>query len=272
MEFPILLASGLAISVFGNLVGFGGGIFMVPLLVSGFHVPMHMAVGTVVLCLFPSAFLATLMNIRSRTVDYVVATSLEIPTIIGTLVGASLTAYLPVVTMEALFGTFVVILGLRLLLKKDETSNKLNLFIQWLNEIGPGIRHSKYQVEFRASFLSCGFFGLVAGSLAGMFGIGGGFLKMPVMLHVFKMPAKNAVATSLLMITVTSLTGSIAHFRLGHLDTKLGLPIFIGFMIGPFIARRLQKYMNEKWTESLVAYALILGGLVLLAEVFMPKV
>src|SRR5574342_289011 len=95
------------VSAFGTVVGFGGGVFMVPILTLMFHIPIQLAIGCVILALFPSATISTVHNFHRGTIDFVVGILLEIPTIIGTILGAWLTSYLPTWQLELLVTALV---------------------------------------------------------------------------------------------------------------------------------------------------------------------
>ena len=78
VEQLAMFSVALLVSAFGTIVGFGGAVFMVPILVLFFHVPIHFAIGSVILALFPAAVISTVHNLRRGLVDLVVGTLLEI--------------------------------------------------------------------------------------------------------------------------------------------------------------------------------------------------
>jgi uncharacterized membrane protein YfcA len=97
--------------------------------------------------------------------------------------------------------------------------------------------------------------GLFAGSLAGLLGIGGGTVLVPILIALGYSPIQ-AVATSSLAIIITSLSGSIQNWRMGYLDVKrvllLGLPAVITAQVGVLVASSLP----EPWL--LIAFAILL--------------
>ena len=113
-----------------------------------------------------------------------------------------------------------------------------------------------YRISMVVSFA----FGITAGMIAGLFGIGGGFLKTPIMVNVFGIPPSIATATSLFMIIFTSLTGTISHYLLGHLDFTYGIPIVAGFMTGSFTGNFLNLKISEKTLARLIGIGLVLAG------------
>lgn len=103
--------------------------------------------------------------------------------------------------------------------------------------------------------------GLAAGFLAGMFGIGGGFLATPFLMFI-GIPPATAVSTSTNQIIAASVSGLLAHLRKGNVDVKMGLFLvfggFIGSSFGVSIFRLLQKSGQIDIVIALV-YVLFLG-------------
>jgi uncharacterized membrane protein YfcA len=69
-EYVALFAVGFIVSAFGTIVGFGGGVFMVPILVLIFNIPIQLAIGCVILALFPSALNSTVWKFRLSSGRY----------------------------------------------------------------------------------------------------------------------------------------------------------------------------------------------------------
>ena len=105
--------------------------------------------------------------------------------------------------------------------------------------------------------------GLATGLLAGLFGIGGGFLATPLLMFIGVPPAV-AVATSTNQIIASSVSGVLAHLRKGNVDIKMGLFLvfggFIGSTIGVSIFRFLQQTGNIDLVISFV-YVIFLGSI-----------
>lgn len=103
--------------------------------------------------------------------------------------------------------------------------------------------------------------GLAAGFLAGMFGIGGGFLATPFLMFI-GIPPATAVSTSTNQIIAASVSGLLAHLRKGNVDIKMGLFLifggFIGSSFGVSIFRLLQKSGQIDIVIAIV-YVLFLG-------------
>lgn len=233
---------------------------MIPVLVIAFQVPMPFAVGAVVTGLLPASLIATFFNLKERSVDPVTGLWLEVPTLVGVVGGAYLTAILPIQLLEFIFAAFVGLLGIQMLRAQPATPRK-NIFFSWLNTRGPILKRERGGAAYQISAYSAIAFGLVAGAVAGVFGIGGGFLKTPIMIKVYRIPARVAVATALFMIVFTSLVSLVSHASLGHVLFELAFPISLGFSLGAMGGNLFKKHFNDSHTEKLIGGGLILAGL-----------
>ncbi len=258
----LILVSAL-VSSFGTMIGFGGGVFMIPILMIFFNVPINVAVGSVIFALFPAAVISSYFNIKENKVDYQAAVTLEIPTVIGTIIGAMLTKVLPIKMVEIGFSIIIFSIGIFNIKNSREVKHidrRQSIFHKW-NSIGPGIiRRSQYGAYKISIFLSS-IFGLIAGTIAGFLGIGGGFMKTPIMINVFNLNPIIAAATALFMIMFTSLAGTISHYYLGNIHFKFAAPIIAGFIIGAFLGNFFGFKLKGKSLKILIGIGLILAAL-----------
>jgi hypothetical protein len=84
--------------------------------------------------------------------------------------------------------------------------------------------------------------GIVVGAVAGMAGAGGGFILIPVMISLLKIPLKTAIGTSSGIVLIGALTGGIGKLISLQTDVKLALPLVLGSVIsanmGAVVSRR----------------------------------
>ena len=103
--------------------------------------------------------------------------------------------------------------------------------------------------------------GLVTGILAGMFGIGGGFLATPLLIFIGVPPAIS-VATSTNQIIASSVSGLLAQLKKGNVDIKMGILLVLGGMAGSTFGVSLFKQIQESGNIDLVVslvYVVFLG-------------
>ncbi|WP_034727522.1 sulfite exporter TauE/SafE family protein [Bacteriovorax sp. BSW11_IV] len=255
MLICILLICAL-VSFLGTMAGFGGGIFIVPILVMFFKVPIEMAIGVTAISLFPSSLLSTCLNIKKKAVDYKLMIALEIPTIVGAFLGAKLTGLIPTKPLEMIFASFLLFMAYKTLwpAKKETFFSKI---VENLNNKGFLIKNEHYKV----SLYSASIFGILAGVLAGLFGIGGGIIKTPIMINIFKVPIKTATATALAMIVFTSLSSGITHWQMGHIEKELLAYVVSGFFLGALIGAWTNSKFTDKHVKKLISFSIALAGM-----------
>lgn len=79
--------------------------------------------------------------------------------------------------------------------------------------------------------------GLVAGALAGIVGVGGGVLIVPVLIYLFGFSQKMAQGTTLaLLIPPIGIFAAYNYFKAGQVDIKAAVFIIIGFLVGSFVS------------------------------------
>jgi uncharacterized membrane protein YfcA len=110
------------------------------------------------------------------------------------------------------------------------------------------------------------------GSLAGLFGIGGGFLVTPFLIFIGVPPAV-AVGTQPCQIGASAMAGMLGHLRKGHVDFKMGGVMLIGSTAGSFLGIgifKILQYVGQVDFAISLLYVILLGsiGLLMLIESF----
>ncbi|WP_223808709.1 sulfite exporter TauE/SafE family protein [Rufibacter hautae] len=270
----LLFAVGIVVSTFGTMVGFGGGVFMVPILIMFFQFPIELAIGTAMTALLPAALVSSIFNFREKSIDYVVASLLQFPAMVGTLIGAFLVAYMPVLQMQILFALFVLAVGIYMLITyKQEKMRKQGMMYR-LNRMPTSFIRKNHprHLAYRLNGSLMAFFGLLTGVIAGLFGIGGGFLQTPIMIRAFKIPSQIAISTSLFILVVTSLSGISSHYWLGHIDWTKSMPLMLAFAVGALLGKTLKGQNfppTQQFSEKLIGVGLMLAGISVMVHIFL---
>ncbi|MBA2225633.1 sulfite exporter TauE/SafE family protein [Thermogemmata fonticola] len=107
--------------------------------------------------------------------------------------------------------------------------------------------------------------GLLTGIFSGLFGIGGGFLIVPALVLIARMDMPRAAATSLLVIFLISLSGTMGYLWAGSLPSgRVLLPFILGGMGGMMLGVALSRYLSGPTLQRLFAVMiLIVGGAVI---------
>lgn len=97
---------------------------------------------------------------------------------------------------------------------------------------------------------------LGVGVTLGMLGGGGSILTLPLLVYVLSVDARSAIATSLLVVGVTSVVGLAAHARKGHVQWSTGLLLGVSGMAGAALGARVARHLPE--TALLVGFAAVM--------------
>lgn len=94
------------------------------------------------------------------------------------------------------------------------------------------------------------------GASLGLLGGGGSILTLPILMHVLGMEAKPAIATSLLVVGVTSAAALVPHARAGRVNVRVGLAFATSSMAGAFAGGHLARLVPSD--VLLVSFALLM--------------
>jgi uncharacterized membrane protein YfcA len=97
---------------------------------------------------------------------------------------------------------------------------------------------------------------LFSGVLAGLLGVGGGIVMVPLLTGPLKVPMKAAVASSLVAVAIFSVPALVTHAVLGHIDWLYALPLMVGVVPGARVGARLTIGSSDR-TIRLLFGALI---------------
>jgi len=250
MNGPWLVLVGAAAGVFAGLFGIGGGIVIVPslILLAGF--PLVKATGTsLAAILLPVGILGVLAYYRAKILDLRASALLAAGLLTSVVVGAWLANTLPVDLMRKFFAVFC-------------------LYVSW-NFIDPVRRirrrrggevavRPEPEASPRPSAYALVGIGLLAGVMAGMFGIGGGNIIVPLLTLALHYPAKRAIATSLGAILFPfGLPAVLYYQKAGTLDLAAAAWIALGLFLGTVIGARVTISLPSRTVKLLYGLFLI---------------
>jgi uncharacterized membrane protein YfcA len=102
--------------------------------------------------------------------------------------------------------------------------------------------------------------GLVAGTFAGLFGVGGGVLIVPALIFLAKFPIKVALGTSLGAIAIlpVGLLGAYTYYRHGNLNLKASLLIACGIFLGAWVGARVAQLVPAATLQRIFAVFILI--------------
>lgn len=192
------IAVGLAAGLLSGLFGVGGGTVIVPMLVLLLGFDQKLASGTSLAAIVPTATVGVITYAVHGSVDVVVALILAAGSVVGAQIGSWLLARL---SQNAIRWGFVAFLLIVIVM----------LFVV--------IPSRDADFEFTVlSVIGLIVVGLFTGVMAGLIGVGGGVIVVPVLMFVFGTSDLMAKGTSLLMMIPTAVSGTIGNLKRGNVD------------------------------------------------------
>ena len=244
-----------------GLIGSGGSILTVPLLVYLFHISPVLATTYSLAIVGLSSIAGVISRIKQKLVDFKTIFFFGIPSIIG--VFSSRKFLLPALPEEIYRGT-------HLMLTK---SHFIMLFFATLMLVaaismitGKNNKEQEGVIPvYGGSLLLVGF---LEGSLTGIVGAGGGFLIIPALVLLAKLPMKRAIATSLVIISIKSLVGFTGDLWHVTLDGSFLLKIIILATLGIIIGNYINKKMEGAKLKKGFGFFVLIMSLVIMIEQF----
>ena len=232
MTGPWLVLVGLAAGVMAGMFGIGGGVVIVPVLVVFAGFTLVKATGTsLAAILLPVGLLGVLAYHRARAIDVRAAVYLALGLLTSVAAGAWLANTLAVDLMRTLYAVFL-------------------LYVSW-NFIDPVPRVRRLmgrqaalkpepETAPRPPALVLYAIGLAGGVMAGMFGIGGGNIIVPLLVLFLGYPAKRAIGTSLgALLAPVGLPGVLYYYHAGTLDVGAAAWVALGLFLGTVFGARI---------------------------------
>jgi uncharacterized membrane protein YfcA len=234
------LGSGSLVGFSLGLVGGGGSILAVPLLVYLVGVPNpHVAIGTSAIAVAVNAA-ANLVNYgRAGHVKWRCASIFAAAGVAGAFLGSTLGKTVEGQKLLALFAIVMIVVG-ALMLK---------------GRFGAGEPSVRLNRENLPKLLASG---LIAGTLSGFFGIGGGFLIVPALIVATGMPILYAVGSSLVAVTAFGLTTAANYALSGLVDWYLAALFISGGILGGLLGIRSANSLARRKGALNAVFAMLI--------------
>ena len=252
--------TGAGTGLVGAMLGLGGGIFLVPTLTLLFDVPFRTAVAASLISVIATASVASTVNLGRGLVNFRLGMTLEIFTAIGGLTGGLLAALLAPKHLFAIFGVTLAAMGLIMASRSGRRNVIADLDVDG-GLLGGQLEEGgrTYVYRLRRAPLAVGA-SLLAGSISGLLGLGGGIIKVPILNAFCGIPIKVATATSAFMIGVTAAASAFVYYGRGDIDFRLAAAIAVGALPGSLAGARLSHAVEAKSLKVFMAAVLILVG------------
>jgi uncharacterized membrane protein YfcA len=252
--FAVLTALGFVGGFLSGLLGIGGGIVLVPLLL---FVPRLLGLpsldirdvaGLTIVQVFAAATLGYLVHRRRRSSNAEVVRWMGPSMVAGTALGGALSDHVSLPVLEAVF----VVLAL--------VATPILFFPPPADEIGEGPA-----ADFPrglAVILS-----FVIGVLSGLVGVGGAFLVIPVMVYLFGIPTRAAIASSLGLVLMASVAGLVAKLVTGQVLVPLAAALLAGTLPGSWTGAVVSRHVSARRLRLALAMLVAVTAVRMLVDV-----
>ena len=250
MVLSIVTGLILILAFIFSMLGLGGAMLYIPVFHWFGYDFKSVAIPTGLLLNGITALSAAIYYLRAKMVDVKGGIPLIISSFLGAPLGAYCTSLVPTDTLILLFAISMLFAGGRMLLVagKPDKENKMG-------------------VKSRLAIMGAG--GFFIGFIAGLLGVGGGFLFVPMMMAM-GYETKEAAATSAFVVIFSSFSGFAGHLAEGHYEWPLMIATVVAVIIGSQIgAKVMTEKMKAKWIKQMFAVVLLSVAIKLLWKIFL---
>lgn len=217
-----------------GLLGIGGGVILIPLLIYVGHTSIIIAASVSMVVIIFASSSGALAHYGRQNIHIPTGIWMGVASISGALAGSLLSSVFP----EAFF--YYLYMGL------VGGAIVILLFRRQEDQAASG--------EYHLRRLGTVIVGLFQGFVAGILGIGGGFIVIPLMIYFLHMPIHKAVGTSLLVMLFSAVAGFIGKLTIGHYDLR----IILWVVVGTIPATQVGAWAAQKSSPRLLRLFLVI--------------
>jgi len=277
----VLLAMGAAVGFLSGLFGVGGGFLITPLLIF-YNIPPAIAVATGANQVIASSFSGALAHFKRGTIDFKLGAMLLAGGVVGSSIGIYVFALLRSVGQLDLFISllYVLLLGSVGILMLIESGNAIR---RSSSGVPPSLKRPgqhnwilrlPLKMRFRASKLFVSVIpvlglGAAIGFLSSIMGVGGGFIMVPALIYLLKVPTNVVVGTSLFQIIFVSAYTTIVHATTNQtVDIVLAFMLMLGGVAGAQYGAKAGQRLRGEQLRALLALLVLAVALRLAFDLF----
>jgi uncharacterized protein len=283
VQWTVILAMGLGVGFLSGLFGVGGGFLLTPLLVF-YGIPSGIAVATTLSHITASSISGAVTQWKKRAIDFKMAGVMLTGGVAGTLVGVWLFAImrragqmdlvvsLTYVPLLGIVGGIMLVESIQTLRARKGGSGPARIHLVhhvWIH--GLPLKARFRQSRLYISVIPPVVIGFVVGAMSAIMGIGGGFIIVPAMIYLLRMPANTVIGTSLAQIigvsVITTMLQATGNYAV---DVMLALILVAGGVIGAQFGVRAGERLRGEQLRLLLALLVLAVGLRLLWGLIVP--
>ena len=274
VNWAMILGMGAAVGFLSGMFGVGGGFLMTPLLVF-YGIPPGIAVATQASHITAASLSGALAQWRRQGVDAKMGSILLVGGIVGSAVGVYVFRILQQLGQIELVvtGSYVLLLGSIGGLMLNESIRAIRAArsgkVPASGKVGQHswIHKLPFKMRFRRSKLYISVIppmvlGLLVGILTAIMGIGGGFLLVPAMIYLLRMPTNVVIGTSQFQILFVTAATTVLHATSDQtVDIVLAFLLVLGGAVGVQFGVRVGSQLRGEQLRALLATLVVLVAL-----------
>lgn len=227
-----------------GILGGGGSILTIPVLVYALKMDPKESIALSLAIVGIASLIGTYGHFKAKNIDLKVAAIFSPVAMLGTYLGAKLSVFFSGSTQLLIFAVVMLISAI-FMFKGKSTPEKL--------EDDTKLNYPLIAVE-----------GIFVGLLTGLIGVGGGFMIVPALVLLGKIPMKKAIGTSLLIISLKSFSGFAGYINTVAVDWKFLFQFSSFTIVGIFIGTYLIKFIPAQALKKSFAVFLIIMSVFIL--------
>jgi hypothetical protein len=270
----LILAMGIAVGFVSGMFGIGGGFLMTPLLIFVGIAPA-VAVASVASHIAASSFSGALTYWRRRAIDPALAGVLLCGGVIGTAAGVwlftllravgqlDLMISLSYVALLSSVGGLMLWESSRAMLRArrgEMTTLRRPGSHVWIHGLPLKMRFKRSKIYL--SVIPVVMIGIIIGFVGAIMGIGGGFLLVPMLIYLLRVPTSTVIGTSMVLTLVTMTSATLMHAVTNHLvDAVLALILMAGGTVGAQFGARAGQRISGEGLRMLLGLLILAVGI-----------
>ncbi len=236
-----------------GLLGGGGSILTVPLLVYVIGVPAHEAIALSLLVVGTTSISALIPHARQGRVRWKTGALFGVASMTGAYAGGRLAHFIPATALLLGFGAMMLITAFAMMRPRHAASCESST-------------SDTNTTEPELSLLRIGAIGCLVGSITGLIGAGGGFVVVPALVLLARLPMRTAVGTSLLVITLNSYAALAGHLGAVTIDGTLAVLITSAAILGSILGSALSARVPQAILRRGFAWFVIVMAVIILFQ------
>lgn len=284
VPFVWFLLLGYTVGVCGGFFGFGGGFMVTPAL-SIFGFPYRFAAGIDLQHIAGKSIVATIRHRELGNVDLKLGILMVIGTVPGVELGAQVVHYLKEIGAAdyMLLLCFIVLSSISIymhyellkakeiakkkgIIEKDVLTTRLPLKVQSI-KIPPMVSLKTSKIPHISIWVILGI-AFATGLLAGLFGAGGGFVRVPSLIYLMGVPTTIAIGTDLFEVIVSAAYGGFTYAIKGSVEIIAVVLMLVAASIGAQIGTVSTAYVRGFYIRNLFSIMIIISGISALLSFF----